>query len=82
MKPCPKCGLRFRNIGLNIHLAKVHGIKVQHEGVVFESNELASESKLCPVPGCGLLVGNLLDHARSYHNDWLMSNGRFVFEVA
>ncbi len=31
MKPCPECGKKFKNDGLRIHLAKVHGIKTTHD---------------------------------------------------
>ena len=79
MKSCPECGKKFKLSGLAIHLARVHSIHPQHSDS--DSNGTVSESKVCPVPGCGLQVPDLLSHARLFHEEWFLSNGRFVFEV-
>jgi hypothetical protein len=78
MKPCPVCNRKFKNVGLQIHMTKVHGFKVVHDS---DSNVLASESKACPVPGCGQAVGDLENHLSENHQDWRLSNGKWVFEV-
>ena len=79
MKPCPKCHKMFRNNGLRIHLARIHNIHPQH--LESESNVLASESKVCPIPWCGMVVPDLLRHFEELHEDWRLSSGKFVFEV-
>jgi hypothetical protein len=80
VKSCSKCHKMFRNDGLPIHLARAHGIHPQHDSES-ESNVLAFESKVCPIPWCGMVVPDLLRHFEESHEDWRLSSGRFVFEV-
>ncbi len=74
----PNCNWKGKKSGLPIHLARQHGIHPQHDS---DSNVLASESKICPVPGCGESVPDLLTHLQEFHDSWRLSDGRFVFEV-
>ena len=50
-----------------------------------ESNALEPSSCplliVCPVVGCKALVTDLRMHAHVAHSEWMLSNGRFVFEV-
>ena len=68
------CGWWGKARGLAVHQAKVHGVHPQHES-------LASESKVCPVPGCRVAVDDLLPHLIESHESWRLSSGKFVFEV-
>ena len=81
MKSCPECGKKFKISGLAIHRARQHDIHPEHNGSDSQSTTLASESK-CPVIGCNKLVTDVKLHALKEHPDWILSNGRFVFEVA
>ena len=75
------CSWYGKRSGLPIHQAKVHDIHPMHEDLASESNLLESESKVCPVPGCGLAVPDLPQHWEEQHSEWKLSSGRFVFEV-
>jgi hypothetical protein len=75
------CSWYGKRSGLPIHLARVHGIHPQHESLASESNVLASESKVCPVPGCGQEVGDLEGHLEEKHESWRLSSGKWVFDV-
>ena len=97
MAHCPidGCDWHGKKSGVPIHLARKHAIHPAHDAeptpppiniqLEHESNTLEDTSnppiQICPVIGCGLLTDNLLDHAHASHPDWLLSNGRFVFEV-
>jgi len=76
----PGCDWYGTKAGRAIHLARMHNIHPQH--LESESNPLASESKVCPIPWCGMVVSDLRAHFEEVHEDWRLSNGRFVFEVA
>jgi hypothetical protein len=78
MKPCPECGKKFKLSGMDIHRARMHHIRRDYDS---ESNVLASESKLCPVPGCGQEVGDLEGHLEETHESWRLSCGKWVFDV-
>jgi hypothetical protein len=80
MAKCPikNCNWKGKKAGLPVHLGRIHNIRKNYDS---ESNVLASQSKVCPVIGCGLKVDDLLNHARLFHPEWRMSDGRFVFEV-
>jgi hypothetical protein len=81
VKPCPECGKKFKISGLAIHRARQHGIHPEHLDSDSDSNPLASESKVCPIPWCGMVVPDLLRHFEELHEDWRLSSGKFVFEV-
>ncbi len=81
MAECPinQCDWRGKKSGLPIHLARMHHVRKDYD-LESEYNVLASESK-CPVPGCGQEVGDLEGHLVANHQEWRLSNGKFVFEV-
>jgi len=83
MAECPikNCDWRGKKAGVAVHLGRVHKLRFQHEELESESNELASESKPCPVPGCHLEAPDLEEHLSQSHPEWRLSNGRWVFEV-
>ena len=66
-----------KKAGLKIHQFRVHNIRAKHED--FSSS--VSASQLCPVPGCGVAVDDLLPHLIESHESWRLSSGKFVFEV-
>lgn len=74
----PNCPWKGTRKGLLIHLGRMHGIRRDYDS---DSNELASESKQCPVPGCGQEVGDLGFHLSQVHEDWRLSSGKWVFEA-
>ena len=76
----PNCPWFGKKSGLLIHLARIHNIHPQHD-MESESNVLASESKVCPIPWCGMVIPDLLRHFEELHEDWRLSSGKFVFEV-
>jgi len=75
------CNWYGKKRGLKMHLFRVHGIRTKYEDLASQSKALASESKVCPVPGCGLHVPDLQAHLSQLHEDWRLSSGKFVFEV-
>jgi hypothetical protein len=86
MARCPMrdCDWKGLKAGIPIHLARKHGLRQthpEHNGSDSHSTTLASESRVCPVIGCNKLVEDVKLHALKEHPDWILSNGRFVFEV-
>jgi len=82
MAMCELCDppRRFSKKGILIHQAKVHGVHPQHDDI--KSIETMEKSPyLCPVPGCGVAVSDLLPHLIESHESWRLSSGKFVFEV-
>jgi hypothetical protein len=80
MASCPikDCNWKGKKSGQPIHLARMHHIRRDYDS---ESNVLASQSKVCPVPGCGQEVGDLEGHLEETHESWRLSCGKWVFDV-